>query len=225
MTLVCCSNVVSWRAVATSLIVVVATSLVGCATQVRQLMPTPALYHSPAAKAVFEGVPAERRSDYVDLLYVTDRAPDNSPEAELPYGEERSRSLAFGSAQVALRPTMGWEELERHSLSDPRDQQIAMEVSAIKELGRYPTEPYPVEVVEGVIVREPNTLAEHERIDAALQAEVQRRFHLAGIDHRWTPDILHKHHGVGAVLGQPPEKDHPDAGADPRREWTPPAGP
>jgi hypothetical protein len=53
---------------------------------------------------------------------------------------------------------MGWEELERHSLSDPRDQQIAMEISAITELGRYPTEPYPVKVVAGGIAREPNTL-------------------------------------------------------------------
>jgi esterase/lipase superfamily enzyme len=179
LTLVCCSKVVSWRAVATLLIIVGATSLAGCATKVRELMPTPALYHSPAAKAVFEGVPTERRTDYVDLLYVTDRAPDNSPEAELPYGEERSRSLAFGSAQVVLQPPMDWEELQRHSLSDPRDQQIAMEVGAIKELGRYPTEPYPIQAVAGGIAREPKTLAEHERIDAALQSEVQRRLRTA----------------------------------------------
>ena len=83
-------------------------------------MPTPALYHLPTARAIFEEVPAERRTEYVDLLYVTDRDPDQSPDAELPYGEERSRSLAFGSAQVALLPPMDWEELQRHSRSDPR---------------------------------------------------------------------------------------------------------
>ena len=174
MTLVSGSNAVPWRIVATLLVIVGATTLAGCATKFRELRPTPALYHSPAANAVLEEVRAERRPDYVDLLYVTDRALDQSSEAELPYGEERSRSLAFGSAQVALRPTMDWEELERHSLSDPRDQQIVMEVAAIKELGRYPTEPYPVQVVKGGITREPNTLAEHRRIDAALQSEVQR---------------------------------------------------
>jgi esterase/lipase superfamily enzyme len=177
------------------LIIVGAATLAGCATKVRELMPTPALYHSPTAQAVFEKVPAERRLDYVDLLYVTDRTPNQGPVAELPYGEERSRSLAFGSAQVVLRPPLDWEELRRHSLSDPRDQRIAMELGAVKELGRYPTEPYPVEVVPGGITREPNTLAEHQRIDTALQSEVQRRLKTAP-----TKDVVLYVHGFNETF-------------------------
>jgi esterase/lipase superfamily enzyme len=82
------------------------TLLVGCATKVRELMPTPVLFHLPTAQRIFEDVPPERRTDYVDLLYVTDRAPDERPDAELPYGEERARSVGFGSAQVRLLPPM-----------------------------------------------------------------------------------------------------------------------
>ncbi len=118
---------------------IAAAMLAGCATQVRELMPTPALYHLPTAQAIFAEVPEGRRSDLVDLLFITDRAPDTGPEAELPYGEERSRSLAFGSARVDLQPEMSWEELKRHSLSDPRDLQIGMELGEVKELGRFPT--------------------------------------------------------------------------------------
>jgi esterase/lipase superfamily enzyme len=173
------SNAASGRVGAALLGVLGATLLAGCATKVRELMPTPALYHLPTALAIFEEVPAERRTDSVDLLYVTDRDPDKRPDAELPYGEQRSRSLAFGSAKVALRPAMGWEELQRHSLSDPRDQQIAMELGAVGELGRYPNEPYRVEVLGDGVRRDPDTLGEHRRVDNALQAEVQRRLKTA----------------------------------------------
>lgn len=173
------SNAVSWRTVAILLIVVGATSLAGCATKVRELMPTPDVFHLPTARAIFEQVPPERRSESIDLLYITDRAPDKTAEAELPYGEERSRSLAFGSATVTLQPQMGWDELKRHSLTDPRDEQITMELGTVKELGRYPNEPYRVEVLGGGIGRDPATLAEHRRVDNALQAEIQRRLKTA----------------------------------------------
>jgi esterase/lipase superfamily enzyme len=155
------------------------TLLSGCATPVRELMPTPDLYHSPAAQTIFAEVPAERRTDTVDLLYITDRAPDESPEAELPYGEERSRWLAFGSAKVALMPPMDWDELQRHSLSDPRDLQIALQVDQVRELGRYPTEPYGILAMADGLEREPNTLDEHRRTNTALQSEVQRRLESA----------------------------------------------
>jgi esterase/lipase superfamily enzyme len=175
--------------------VVGAAILVGCATKVRELMPTPALFHLPTARAIFEEVPAERRTEYVDLLYVTDRDPDESPDAELPYGEERSRSLAFGSAQVALLPPMDWDELQRHSLSDPRDEQIAMELGAVKELGRFPREPYPIQTITGGIMRDPDTLEAHRRMDAALQSEVRRR-----LENAPTRDVVLYVHGFNETF-------------------------
>jgi esterase/lipase superfamily enzyme len=142
-------------------------------------MPTPALFDRPAARGIFAQVPAERRKAYVDLLYVTDRAPDTSTGAESPYGQERSRSLAFGSAQVALLPPMDWEELQRHSLTNPREKGIALQVASVRELGRYPTEPYPVQTTARGIKRDPTTLEHHERAEIALKAEVQKRLQSA----------------------------------------------
>jgi esterase/lipase superfamily enzyme len=152
---------------------------IGCASKVRELMPTPAEFHLPTARAIFDEVPAERRTDYVDLLYITDRAPDKSPDAELPYGQKRARSIGFGSAQIALRPPMNWAELQRHSLSDPRDRQITMELGTVKEQGRYPVEPYPIQASNDGLRRDPSVLRDHQRSEAALQSEVQKRLRTA----------------------------------------------
>jgi esterase/lipase superfamily enzyme len=156
-----------------------ATLQIGCATKVRELMPTPTVFHLPTARAIFDDVPVERRTDYIDLLYITDRAPDKSPGAELPYGQERARSIGFGSAQVTLLPPMTWGELRRHSLSDPRSLEIAMKLGAVKELGRYPAGPYPVETTRKGIRRDPAVLEAHRGANTALQSEIQRRLKAA----------------------------------------------
>jgi len=152
----------------------------GCAGQVRELMPTPAAFHSSAAKEVFQEVPQERRRSSIDLLYITDRAPSSSSEAGLPYGQSRSRSLAFGSAVVNLLPEMDWSDLQRHSLADPRDIPIALELGAVKEFGRYPVEPYPlVRVSPRGLGRAPAVLERHKEADRTLQADVRRRLEAA----------------------------------------------
>jgi esterase/lipase superfamily enzyme len=156
-----------------------ATLQIGCATKVRELMPTPTVFHLPTAQAIFDDVPVERRTDYIDLLYITDRAPDARPDAELPYGQERARSVGFGSAQVALRPPMTWDELRRHSLSDPRSTEIAMKLGAVKELGRYPAGPYPVEATKKGFRRGARVMEAHRRANTALKSEVQRRLKAA----------------------------------------------
>jgi esterase/lipase superfamily enzyme len=178
MTISLQANTLPWR-FATMMMIGSTIILGGCATKPRELMPTPVIYDQPAAQAVFQAVPPDRRTADVDLLYITDRAPDQSPEAELPYGEKRSRSLAFGSVNVALLPQMGWQDLQRHSLSDPRDEQITLEIGAIKELDRYPIEPYPLETDATGLIRDLVTLAAHRRANATLQAEVQRRLESA----------------------------------------------
>ena len=157
-----------------------ATLQIGCANKVRELMPTPAAFDLPTARAIFDAVPVERRTDYIDLLYITDRTPDTRPDTELPYGQECARSMGFGSARVILRPLMTWDELRRHSLSDPRDIRIGMELGALKELGRFPVGPYRVEATSAGVRRDPAVMAAHRRSsNAALQAEVQRRLETA----------------------------------------------
>ena len=162
------------------LLCLLAASLqLGCATKVRQLMPTPVTFDRPAARIIFEQVPPERRTDDIDLLYITDRAPDTSDDAELPYGQQRARTTRFGSADVLLRPSMTWDELRRYSLADPRDMRIGMELGAVDELGRYPEGPYRIERTDTGVRRDPAVMDAHRRADAALQAEVQRRLALA----------------------------------------------
>lgn len=158
------------------LLLLAATLLGGCASRVRELMPTPHLFHLPTARSMFQQVPPARRAMDIDLLYITDRAPDPTPEANLPYGEARARSIGFGSAVVALQPEMDWEELVQNSLSHPRGQQIEMAMGPIRELGRYPIEPYLLQVIPaGGVERSTYAVEQHRRAEQALQAEVQRR--------------------------------------------------
>lgn len=149
----------------------------GCSSQspVRKLMPTPAIFLVPAARAVFDEVPESRRRDYVDLLYITDRAPNTTPQADLPYGQQRSRYLSFGSAKVALLPPMSWSALTRHSLAHPRDSDIELSLKDVEELGRYPTEPYALQAIPGGVERDPIVLEQHDRSEAILKADVERR--------------------------------------------------
>jgi esterase/lipase superfamily enzyme len=162
-----------------AMMIACAAILGGCATKVRELMPTPALFDHPAARAIFEKVPARRRTDYVDLLYITDRAPNSDPGADLPYGQERSRSLAFGSARVSLLPQMQWDELRRQSLANLREQPIELKLDRVKELGRYPTEPYSVQVTTQGVTRDPATLEQHELAEAKFKSEVRKRLRTA----------------------------------------------
>ena len=158
-----------------SIVAAAAIALGGCAGKVRELMPAPAIKGTLVGLAHSSEVPEARRRSDVDLLFITDRAPETAPDAELPYGQGRSRSLAFGSATVRLLPEMSWDELRQLSLSDPRTEQIAMELGSVRELGRYPEEPYRVRATGRGVERDSDVLGQHDRAEAEFQAEVQRR--------------------------------------------------
>jgi esterase/lipase superfamily enzyme len=90
----------------------------GCASKPRLLMPTPVHYYKPGGADVF--VPnsdIRAGSSDVDLLYITDRGPETDPESTLPYGLERSKSIAFGSARVRIGRGLSWDTLEQQSQS------------------------------------------------------------------------------------------------------------
>ena len=57
------------------LLLLLAIGLAGCQ---KQLMPTPNIYLD-GRYPLFENLPPEFKTNTVDLLYVTDRAPVNSP--------------------------------------------------------------------------------------------------------------------------------------------------
>ncbi len=64
-------------------------------------MPTPNIYVDEQA-ALFEALPEEYTSTQVELIYVTDRAPETDEAGNLHYGFGRSNSLAVGTTVVDL---------------------------------------------------------------------------------------------------------------------------
>jgi esterase/lipase superfamily enzyme len=157
-------------------VLVLALLLGGCASGPRELMPTPLLYRAPGGLPVFER-PVSGSTE-VDLVYITDRGPPDATEAEqsLPYGEARSRRIAFGSARVSLEPGRGWEELVAQSQLGERSRPVTLALGQVTELGAYPPEPYDVDVLpNGDVVRAAEFRAGHTRANAALRTEVERR--------------------------------------------------
>jgi esterase/lipase superfamily enzyme len=159
----------------------------GCATTERQLMPTPSLYQYPGGQPVFDQAVEARQgpgqSPDIDLLFITDRAPPTPAELEaqaedggpLPYGQQRARRIAFGSAQVRMVPAV-WTTVREQSQLGERTREINLELGPVRELGAYPQEPYNmVKGPEGKVLRDRSELARHFEAKAELQGEVERR--------------------------------------------------
>jgi esterase/lipase superfamily enzyme len=164
-----------------------ATLLIGgCATSARQLMPTPVLYQLPGGQPVFDRAAETQqgRSTDLDLLFITDRAPPTAAEQEaqgkeqgpLPYGQERAKRIAFGSAQVRVVPGLDWESLREQSQLAERTREVNLELGQVRELGAFPKEPYLLRPTkDGKLLRDRDQLARHAEAKGRLQGEVQRR--------------------------------------------------
>jgi esterase/lipase superfamily enzyme len=162
-----------------AILVLAVTALVtvGCASKPRQLMPTPVVYQEPGGEPVVTQ-PAELRgsSTDVDLLYITDRAPETDPESDLPFGQERAKRIEFGSARVEIGPDVSWPELERESQLAERTRDLDLSLGRVKRLGAFPDEPYDIRVgADGFKYRDDATLAQHMTARRQLQEEVQQR--------------------------------------------------
>jgi esterase/lipase superfamily enzyme len=150
----------------------------GCATSARQLMPTPTLYQLPGGQPVYDRAKQTQLSPTpdLDLLFITDRAPETEPERTLPYGQERARRITFGSAQVRVGPRLDWEALREQSQLAKRTREVDLELGKVRELGAFPEEPYQVSRgANGGVLRDRGELARHFEAKARLQGEVQRR--------------------------------------------------
>jgi esterase/lipase superfamily enzyme len=149
-------------------------SLAGCATTTHPMMPTPALYTGPQAKPLFTDVPTVVRTPSLELLYITDRAPAQNPNEQLPYTSERSRSEAFGVTTVLFGEGMTWDALVKQSLQVERKPTLDLNLGPTREIGRYPAIPYPLAATSTGVMRAPSVLAAHDAAERALQAEVAR---------------------------------------------------
>jgi esterase/lipase superfamily enzyme len=124
--------------------------LTGCAGTPK-LIPTPAIYETPRIGLFSDLVPLRQR-DRIDILYATDRQPEqDAGAAVLGYGSGRSASLALGEAGVAIEG--------RGNGSDP-SARPRIELIGVDELVRFPPTPYLYRAgARGRIEIDPETVA------------------------------------------------------------------
>jgi esterase/lipase superfamily enzyme len=143
-----------WSVLLTSLV------LVGCVSETT-LAPTPAIYTGEGARQQFV-TSSLQRPDH-SLLYVTNRASVLGPDGRLAYSSDRSRSMSFGSVDIAVDRRPGQE-----GGGD-------LKVGAITELGAFPKSPYSLEITRAGYRRAPDAIQAHEKAVSELQAQVARR--------------------------------------------------
>jgi esterase/lipase superfamily enzyme len=122
-----------------------------CSSQ-QALMPTPNVYKGVDAKTLFSDVPDSLKGHEIDLFYVTDRKPEKDENGQLIYGFQRSDSLAFGTTTISLLPELSWKELEQVSLQETRSPEITLNLTGIKELGRFPATPHSIVRKDGLLL-------------------------------------------------------------------------
>ena len=152
------------------------TLVAGCAES-RQLMPTPSLYANEEAPLFGELAP-EYTSTQVELIYVTDRAPETDEEGNLTYGFNRSSSLAAGTTIIDLGQNATWDELVTASLTLTRFGKFELRRVSTTEFARLPPTPIPYQVIDGQAVEDPDAVAARDASMARMRAEVLRRLAL-----------------------------------------------
>ncbi|MDX1433212.1 MAG: alpha/beta hydrolase [Gammaproteobacteria bacterium] len=142
-------------------------ALGGCASN-RPMMPTPTVY-AAGVEAPFTGLPAARRSAELDILYITDRAPD-AEAGPLLYGSGRSPSIAFGNAVVRIGPDASWETLVADATTRTRPAELELTMESVTELSRTPPTPFPFTLVDGKPVTRPEVA---EKLESAVEVARQ----------------------------------------------------
>lgn len=109
----------------------------GCSSKT-YLMPTPTIY-THADWNPFEDVPESLQGDTVSVLYITDRTIKEKKQSTDPfdYGHGRSRSIAFGEANVTMGQEQSWDAIVEASRAEKRRRDLELRMSAPTELGRF----------------------------------------------------------------------------------------
>ena len=155
-------------------LLLIAVLWIGGCSDVRQLMPTPNLYASGITEPFSELAP-ELASTEVELIYVTDRAPETDEAGKLFYGFQRSASLAVGTTVVDLGQDLSWEQLVQASRTHTRVNKYALRLISIDEFARLPPTPTPYRIVGGKAVEDAAAVAARDASVKKLRAEMIRR--------------------------------------------------
>jgi esterase/lipase superfamily enzyme len=175
----------------------VATALIGCSSGPK-LPKTPNLYLQAEVDPL-DRVPADRRTTEVDILYATDRMPNDSTSlSKRYYDERRSDSLAVGSVTVRFGEDLEWDDLLRESLAS-NGKNVPLEITKVEELVRFPsTLSYPVWSDDGQLVHDPEFLAASDASEQALRNEVSQ-----WLTNTNRKDVYVYIHGVGNSFSDP----------------------
>lgn len=150
--------------------------LAGCSSG-HALMPTPNLY-TDANAPLFGDLPTEYENTKVELVYITDRAPERDEDGKLFYGYRRSNVLSVGTTIVDLGEDVTWAQLLEASRSQSRSIDFKLQLESISEYARLPPIPLPYQVVDGKPVNDPDAVAELDASLEPLWAEIARRMAL-----------------------------------------------
>lgn len=111
----------------------------GCGGR-QQLMPTPNLY--TRGTDPFPDVPPALQNNRVEVLYLTDRKPENDNRVHREYGYGRSRSVAYGVCEVQFGDdNVTWPQLVGASRAADRSVSLPVTLVDTRELGRFPPTP------------------------------------------------------------------------------------
>lgn len=147
---------------------IISLALSGCH---RYLVETPTLLRHPDARRLYAACPVECQSAEARVLYATDRAREGTP---LRYGFNRSPSLAFGVAEVRLKPDPSWGELIEESTTEKRARDFALQVANVQELGRVPQA---TEKAAVALARHEETEARRREFGVLLQSRLAKTAH------------------------------------------------
>ncbi len=154
------------------------SAIVGCSTM-PELMPAPNIYVQGDGYPE-QSVAQHLRSNDIDLMYVTDRAPEEASDGTLNYGTGRSASVGFGSAIVEIGNQLSWQQLVQMSETSERSFSPALRVKSVTELGRFPPTPHAFLVIDGEVREDPEVRAASEQAVAQFRRELNRRMQQTG---------------------------------------------
>jgi esterase/lipase superfamily enzyme len=132
-----------------ALTIFVAVILLGGCGGPMKLSVTPNVLRDGSGSRMLEAVAPEHRRAEMQVLYATDRAPMGDSAAGPRYGVQRSPSMAFGEATVALDPAPTWDELVRTTGSKPDGKRYQLKVTKVHEVGKILVTPASLEVHQG----------------------------------------------------------------------------
>lgn len=147
--------------------------LAGCASA-PELMPTPNVV-SQNKMFPTDQIPEALRNSFLDIIYVTDRAPIADSSKQFGYGSQRSASIAYGSAQSQISPVMPWQNLHRMSLESTRDTKLTQKMLNVTELGVFPPTPYPFTLNQGKATTITKTTVQIGIESNKLKREIRKR--------------------------------------------------